>query len=135
MKPIVWTIAGSDCSSGAGIQADLLTFNDLQVHGCALTSVVTAQNSSRVDSLFCLNPDFIKSQIQVLSEEFFPKAIKIGLLGSFETAKVIARVLEKTKIPTVMDPIYFSTSGARLMDLEALKKSVEVLAPYILFTP
>src|SRR5665648_456192 len=81
MKPIVWTIAGSDSGGGAGIQADHHTFQALNTFGCSVITTVTAQNSFQVDDLFVLPERQIQAQINTLMNDLPPRAIKLGLLG------------------------------------------------------
>ncbi len=80
MRPIVWSVAGSDSGGGAGIQADLLTCHDLGAHGCSVISAITAQNSTRVKGVDAVLMQSFVSQIDAIEEDLPAAAIKIGLL-------------------------------------------------------
>ncbi len=81
-KPIAWTIAGSDSGGGAGIQADLHTFNALGVYACTVVTAITAQNSETVEDIFYLPAENIFSQLIVLANDLPARAIKLGMLGN-----------------------------------------------------
>ncbi len=130
--PPVLTIAGSDCSSGAGIQADLKTFTALGCYGLtALTSVV-AEVPSKVTRIQLLEAAMIQDQITVLAETFPIAAAKTGMLGGkSQIASVIAawHPLAKRGIPLVIDPVMVATSGRRLLEVDALTLLLEELFP------
>lgn len=126
-KPIVWTIAGSDSGGGAGIQADLLTFNDLKTFGCTVITAVTAQNSLAVNHVELLPPTSIRAQLETLHSDLPPAAVKIGMVGSNETAHVISELISNLEVPIILDPVLFSTTGNSLsydLDLEVFKNSL-----------
>lgn len=108
------TIAGSDSSGGAGIQADIKTMSAL---GCFATSVitaVTAQNTTGVKAIHHIPADIIAAQIDAVLDDMPPMAIKIGMISSAEAAQVICDRLRKVRVPIVLDPVMTSTSGHSL---------------------
>ena len=138
MKPIVWTIAGSDSSGSAGIQADLNVFQHLEVQGCSVVTAITSQNIHEIKAIEYVSPDHIAAQLTALQKELKPKAIKIGMLGKIETLERIAYFLESYDGPAVLDPLLFSTSGKALFeaDQDFYIKNLTKLFPFIdLLTP
>jgi hydroxymethylpyrimidine/phosphomethylpyrimidine kinase len=110
------TIAGSDPSGGAGIQADLKTFAALEVYGFSALTAVIAQNSSRVLRVAALNPAMVAAQIEAVALEHKPNAVKIGALGTAAIVKAVAAALSEHKLAApVIDPVLLSSSGARLL--------------------
>src|ERR1700680_4893226 len=91
--PIALTIAGSDSSGGAGVQADLKTFAALGVYGASVITALTAQNTEAVRAIELATPDMVAAQIDAVMEDFSVAAIKIGMLGSAEIAGVVAERL------------------------------------------
>lgn len=139
INPPVLTIAGSDCSAGAGIQADLKTFSALGCYGLtALTSVV-AEVPAKVDSIQLLSAEMIAAQIRVLLGAYPVAAAKTGMLGGKEqiTAVVNAwRPMENRGIPLVIDPVMVATSGSRLLEKDAMNAMTQELFPLAyLITP
>lgn len=137
--PVVLTVAGSDCSAGAGIQADLKTFTSLGCFGLtALTSVV-AETPSLVDSIQLLEPAMIKAQIRVLAEGFPIAAAKTGMLGGRAQIEAVVQAwtpLAAAGVPLVVDPVMVATSGGRLLEREAEASLVGRLIPLArLITP
>lgn len=137
---IAWTIAGSDSSGGAGITADLLTFNDLNVHGCSIITAATAQNTNGVQAINLLSSEQIKSQLYALHESHIPQAIKIGMIGSIETIEILEKYFKITPAKIILDPVMISSSGDFLFDgkkenyIQHLKKLfpfVDLLTPNI----
>src|SRR5262245_28404986 len=131
------TIAGSDPSGGAGIQADLKTFSRLRVYGMAIVGAMTAQNSLGVSSVAEVAPDFVSQQLDTLFTDIRPDAVKTGMLL---TAGVIDVVAEKVKqygiTNLVVDPVMMSTSGATLMNPDAITIFRRKLLPLaLLITP
>lgn len=116
MKPClktILTIAGSDPMSGAGIQADIKAAASRSVFALSAISVITAQNSRGVSSFTPVPPDVLKAQLDAITEEVIPDAIKIGIIGSVENARVILDFLRHLpKIPVILDPVIGSTSGS-----------------------
>ncbi len=110
------TIAGSDPSGWAGLQADLSVFADLGVRGLSTVAALTAQNCSEVKATFPVPASFVKKQVFALLDEFRVDAIKIGMLGSTANIKVVAEIIRSAKLHNiVLDPVFFSTSGYPLM--------------------
>ncbi len=127
MIPIALTIAGSDPSGGAGIQADLKTFHQLGVYGTTAITLVTVQNSTRVSRVETLDPALVSEQIAAVLEDFPPLAIKTGALGTAAIAEAIARIT--FPCPLVVDPVMISKHGAPLVDVSARSAIRTVLLP------
>src|SRR5579872_1885209 len=100
-KPVALTIAGSDPSGGAGIQADLKTFHQFGVYGEAVVTLVTVQNSVRVSRVEVLPPDLIAEQIAAVLEDIPPAAAKTGALGSADALRAVARAAASFRFPLV----------------------------------
>lgn len=135
---IAWTIAGSDSGSGAGIQADLKTMNAFGVHGCSVITAVTAQNSIGVDAIESVSPNLLREQLRVLKLDLSPAAIKLGMLGTASSCEIIAEFLDQFQnLPLLIcDPILTSTSGATLLDSEALDMLIHGIFPNVdILTP
>jgi len=136
MPPVALTIAGSDPSGGAGIQADLKTFHQCGVYGQAAITLITVQNSVRVSRVEVLPADLVAEQIAALLEDSPPKAAKTGALGSAEIVETIARMATGFPFPLVVDPVMISKHGARLLPPEAVEVLAERLLPVAaLITP
>ena len=115
------TIAGSDSGGGAGIQADLKTFAALGVHGTSVVTCITAQNPAKVLAVEACRPEIVRKQLHAVFEELRPKAVKTGMLYSAEIVREVARLLRKEgQVPLVIDPVMISTSGARLLEDDAI---------------
>lgn len=114
-KPIVWTIAGSDSGGGAGIQADLLTLHDLQVHGCSVITALTAQNSIAVTDVQFTTPQNLSAQLQTLAKDLPAKTIKIGMVGKVSLLNIIHDFISQFKGDVILDPVMLSTSGNNLL--------------------
>jgi hydroxymethylpyrimidine/phosphomethylpyrimidine kinase len=113
------TIAGSDPSGGAGLQADLKTFAAFGVHGFSAITALIAQNSARVARTAPVDPAMLTAQIQVLAEECRPAALKSGALGNAANVRAVAAAIARFKLPApVVDPVMVASSGARLLDAE-----------------
>lgn len=126
---VVLTIAGSDSSGGAGIQADLKTFEAFDVFGCSVITVLTAQNTNGVTDIYEINPLFVKAQIDTVLKDFDVKAIKIGMLFSNEIIDVIRESIKNLKIPIVFDPVFISKAGSKLLNDDAIE-NLKTLLPY-----
>lgn len=118
--PVVLSIAGSDSSGGAGIQADLKTFSALGVYGATAITAITAQNTLGVHSQFALSPQIVYEQIVAVIEDIHPSCVKIGMLSNNEIAITVADTLKKYSIPIILDPVIVSSSGHRLLSVEAI---------------
>jgi len=115
--PIALTIAGSDSSGGAGIQADLKTFSALHVYGASVITALTAQNTLGVEGIHSVPAPFVSVQLDAVLDDLDISAIKIGMVGSGEVAAVIARTLPAyAESPVVIDPVTVSESGHLLLD-------------------
>jgi hydroxymethylpyrimidine/phosphomethylpyrimidine kinase len=137
MTAIALTIAGSDSSGGAGIQADLKTFSALEVYGASVITALTAQNTQRVEAVHVVPPDFVLAQMRAVAADLEVDAIKIGMLA---TGPVIEAVAEGLKdfagIPVVLDPVMIAASGDPLLDPEAVDALRSILIPLAtLITP
>jgi hydroxymethylpyrimidine/phosphomethylpyrimidine kinase len=134
--PVALTIAGSDPSGGAGIQADLKTFHQFGVYGEAVITLVTVQNTCRVDAVEVMPAQLVLDQLKAVLEDIPPGAAKTGALGSAEVAGAVARTAAEFRFPLVVDPILMSTHGLPLADpcaLEVLRR--ELLPRATLVTP
>lgn len=124
------TIAGFDPSGGAGIQADIKTMSAL---GCFATSVLTAlpvQNTMGVRAIYPIPYQAVKEQIEIILEDIFPDALKIGMVHTSELVTTIVKTLSKyPKIPIVFDPVMVATSGHRLIEDETIQSIVSKLFP------
>jgi len=115
-QPVALTVAGTDPSGGAGIQADLKTFAALGVYGFSAITVVVAQNSSRVLSTVAMEPEMVSAQIGALMMQLRPHAMKTGALGEPGIVVAVARAIEDFELPApVVDPVMLSSSGTRLL--------------------
>ncbi|NKB24915.1 MAG: bifunctional hydroxymethylpyrimidine kinase/phosphomethylpyrimidine kinase [Kiritimatiellae bacterium] len=135
-KPIVWTIAGSDSSGGAGIQSDLKTFNALEVHGCSILTAITAQNLENVIGIEYLSVSVLNDQWESLIESLAPTAIKIGMPGNRLAIEYIAGKISSRNFFTVIDPVMAATSGHHLIEPEIHEIFTACLLPLAdLLTP
>ena len=117
------TIAGSDCSGGAGIQADIKTMTTNGVYAMSVITALTAQNTTGVTGIVNIEPDFVKKQMETVFEDIYPDAIKIGMVSSAEIVEAIACEFIKFKAKNiVLDPVMVATSGSKLMESSALKE-------------
>lgn len=124
------TIAGSDSGGGAGIQADLKAFSANGVFGMSVITAVTAQNTKEVRSVQNIDPAIIKDQIEAVFDDLPVDAVKIGMLSTVETIKVVAQTLQKYKPPfVVVDPVMVSKGGHRLLQQEAIFSLKENILP------
>lgn len=129
--PVALTIAGSDSSAGAGLQADLKTFGALGVFGVTAVTCVVAEVPGKVGRIDAVNPANVREQIELLLASFPIGAIKTGLLFSAEVVDVVASILEErsAKVPLVVDPVMVATSGARLLQPDAVESYQRRLFP------
>lgn len=129
MKTVL-SIAGSDPSGGAGIQADLKTFCAYKVYGMAAITALTSQNTVGVDDVQPVSAAFLMKQLKAIYEDIRIDAVKIGMLGTLENVIAVSQFLEETKIDNVViDPVLASTSGWTLLEDEAIKLLKEALFP------
>ena len=124
------TIAGSDCSGGAGIQADLKTMTMNGVYAMSAITALTAQNTTGVRGIQESTPGFLKQQLDAIFEDIYPDAVKIGMVASSELIRVIADRLRHYEAKNiVVDPVMVATSGSALMKDDAVQTLVEELLP------
>lgn len=124
------SIAGSDCSGGAGIQADLKTMTMNGVYAMSAVTALTAQNTTGVSAIMEVTPEFLGQQIDMIFEDIRPEAVKIGMVSSAELIRVIAHRLRAYRAENVVvDPVMVASSGARLIDGEAVAVLKEELLP------
>ena len=123
------TIAGSDSSGGAGIQADIKTMSALGIYSCTVITAITAQNTSNVDHILPLSSSIIKKQIDSVLSDIRIDAIKIGMVYNNEIITTISDILEQSKIPTVLDTIISAGTGAQLLQKEFLSDFKRKLVP------
>ena len=129
MIPVALTIAGSDPSGGAGIQADLKTFHQFGIYGQAVITLITVQNTVKVSRVECLDPQLVQEQIEAVLEDMPPGAVKTGALGNCSIIEVVARMWSTSAIPLVVDPVMISKHGASLIAAEAREALVSLLLP------
>ena len=129
-KRTALTIAGSDCSGGAGIQADLKTMTMNGVYAMSAITALTAQNTTGVRAIQESTPEFLRQQIDAIFEDIVPDAVKIGMVSSSELIFVIADRLRAYQAQNVVvDPVMVATSGSSLMKSDAVQTLVHILLP------
>ncbi len=109
------TIAGSDSSGGAGIQADLKTFSALGIYATTVITILTAQNTKTVSDIFITPPEFFKNQLLTTLEDIKPDIIKIGVLYDDSIIEIVYDAIRHLKIPIILDPILISGTGVKLL--------------------
>jgi hydroxymethylpyrimidine/phosphomethylpyrimidine kinase len=131
------TIAGSDSSGGAGIQADLKTFAALGVYGTSAITAITAQNTLGVTQTFPLPADLVTAQIEAVATDISLHATKIGMLANSAIAEAVAATIQEMDLPNVVvDPVLVAKSGDRLLDEDAVQTLTQELLPRaLLVTP
>ena len=129
MKKVL-TIAGSDCSGGAGIQADLKTMMAHKVYGMSAITSLTAQNTTGVYGISDVTPDFLANELECIFDDIFPDAVKIGMVSDKDLIHVIAEKLKQYKAENiVVDPVMVATSGAKLISDDAVEILKQELFP------
>lgn len=129
MKTVL-TIAGSDCSGGAGIQADLKTMMAHGVYGMSVITALTAQNTLGVSKVSKVEDEMVKAQLESVFGDIFPDAVKIGMVHASSTIEMIARILKKYRPKhIVVDTVMVSSSGKALLEKDAMKTLQEKLLP------
>jgi hydroxymethylpyrimidine/phosphomethylpyrimidine kinase len=130
---VALTIAGSDSGGGAGIQADLLTFASLGVHGTSAVTALTAQNTVGVTGVHVPPVEFLLAQIEAVLDDLPVAATKTGMLATEEVVRAVAGLAAEGRLPNlVVDPVLVSSTGARLLDPGAERAYTEALFPYAL---
>lgn len=125
----VLSIAGSDSSSGAGIQADLKTLSSLGTYGCSAITAITVQNTKNIFEVFPIPSEIVIRQINSILNDIRIDAIKIGMVYDEIIINKIFKILNNTKIPIIVDPIFTSTSGKNLIKYEAIKALTKKILP------
>lgn len=133
--PRILTIAGSDSSGGAGIQADIKTITVLGGYAMSAITAITAQNTLGVTMVEVLPPALIAAQIDACTSDIGVDAVKIGMLGSPEIAAVVADRMEALGVPVVFDPVMIATSGAALADSATIAAFERLMQLSTLTTP
>lgn len=129
MKSVL-TIAGSDSSGGAGIQADLKTMMAHDVYGMSAITALTAQNTTGVSKIMEVTPEFLGEELEMIFADIYPDAVKIGMIGSCSLISMIRRKLEKFQANhVVLDPVMVATSGAKLLPEDAMEALQAELFP------
>jgi hydroxymethylpyrimidine/phosphomethylpyrimidine kinase len=127
---VALTIAGSDPTGGAGLQADLKVFRSFKVHGFSVVSAITAQNTEEIDSVFPVEQDSFKKQLHSLLSDVRPDAIKMGMLYSKWAVKIVEEIIKKYSLSNfVIDPVTVSSSGTSLVAEGTLDALREILFP------
>ena len=132
---VVLTIAGSDSSGGAGIQADLKTFEAFGVFGTTAITVLTAQNTTGVEQIVPMDASFVKKQIEMVFKDFDVAAIKIGMLFNKEIIDMVSEVIKELDIPIVLDPVSISKAGSPLLEDDAIEAMHALFDHVTLITP
>jgi len=133
--PRILAIAGSDSSGGAGIQADIKTITMLGGYAMTAITAVTAQTTTGVQAVEALSPDMVAAQIDACVSDIGVDAVKIGMLGSPEIARVVADRLEALDVPVVFDPVMVATSGSALADTDTIAAFEGLMRLATLATP
>jgi hydroxymethylpyrimidine/phosphomethylpyrimidine kinase len=135
-KPVALTIAGSDPSGGAGIQADLKTFHQFGVYGEAVITLITVQNTLGVERIECLAPDLVADQIRAVIGDIPPAAAKTGALGNRGIIEAVSALAAGFSFPLVVDPVISSKHSAALLEADAINALKILLLPHaFLLTP
>jgi hydroxymethylpyrimidine/phosphomethylpyrimidine kinase len=129
MVPKCLTIAGSDSGGGAGIQADLKAFAAAGCFGTSAIVALTAQNTTGVTAVHEVPPAFVRAQLEAVFDDLGVDAVKTGMLFSIAVIETVADFLAEHPVPLVVDPVMVSSSGARLLELDAAATLVERLFP------
>ena len=129
MIPRCLTIAGSDSGGGAGIQADLKAFAAAGCHGMSAIVALTAQNTVGVTAVHEVPPDFVRAQLEAVFDDLGVDAAKTGMLFSVPVIETVADYLEQHPVPLVVDPVLIASSGARLLEEDAVQTLVARLFP------
>jgi len=123
------TIAGSDPSGGAGLQADLKTFHQHGVYGTSIVTLLTVQNTQAVKAVDVLQPEFVRAQLDSVVGDIPPQAAKTGALGNAAIVEAVADRARSFSFPLVVDPVMISKHGAPLLDDDAVEILVSQLLP------
>ncbi len=138
---VALSIAGSDPTGGAGLQADLQVFRALGVHGSGVVTALTVQDSSKVHEVLPVFPNVVLAQLRKLFADFTPDAVKIGMLASDDVARMVERGLRSLgdapgeRPPIVLDPVFEASDGTRLVERRALAAIQDLVGVTTLITP
>jgi hydroxymethylpyrimidine/phosphomethylpyrimidine kinase len=135
VTPRILTIAGSDSGGGAGIQADIKTVTMLGGHAMTAVTAVTAQNTHGVEAVHLIPTDIVIAQIDSVVRDIGVDAVKIGMIGSAETAEAVADYLKRLTVPIVFDPVMVATSGSVLADARTIAAFHKLMAIASVVTP
>ncbi|WP_415901869.1 bifunctional hydroxymethylpyrimidine kinase/phosphomethylpyrimidine kinase [Neptuniibacter sp. QD29_5] len=127
--PNVLTIAGSDSGGGAGIQADLKTFSAIGAYGASAITVLTAQNTQSVKSIYPVSAEFLLQQLDAVFDDIEINAVKTGMLGNTDMVLTVASFLKSKNVSLVIDPVMVSTSGSKLLSDDGIDCLVKHLIP------
>ncbi len=125
----ILTIAGSDSSGGAGIQADLKAISATGAYGLSVITVLTAQNTMGVDAIYPVAINFLKQQMETVVRDIRIDAIKVGMLGTPGVIKAVSQFVRQVSCPVVIDPVMVAKSGDRLLHADALIALRELIIP------
>jgi len=127
--PIALTIAGSDCSAGAGIQADLKAFHRAGIHGLSAVTCVVSEAPGIVEAIHPIPPEIVASQVSLLLDHYSIRAVKTGMLFSVAHIRAILPALLSCHLPIVVDPVMIATSGDPLVEPDAIASYRDELCP------
>ena len=135
-RAVALTIAGSDPSGGAGIQADLKTFHQFGLYGEAVITLLTVQNTQGVSRVEIMPATLVCEQIEAILADIPPSAAKLGALGNANVVRAVAQIADRFRFPLVVDPVMISKHGAPLMSEDARQAVIQqLLAKAFLLTP
>ncbi|HFI0686902.1 TPA: bifunctional hydroxymethylpyrimidine kinase/phosphomethylpyrimidine kinase [Streptococcus suis] len=126
---VALSIAGTDPTGGAGVMADLKSFQARSVYGMAVVTSVVAQNTKGVQLIRHLDQEILEEQLKSVFQDIVPDAIKTGMLAQVETIELVASYLAEQKCPYVLDPVMVATSGDRLIEEDAIQALKTKLLP------
>ena len=132
---VVLSIAGSDSSGGAGIQADLKTFEAFDVFGTTAITALTAQNTTGVEQIVAMDASFVQKQIEMVLKDLDVAAIKIGMLFNKEIIETVGEMIKALTIPVIVDPVSISKAGSPLLEEDALDAMYALFEHATLITP
>jgi hydroxymethylpyrimidine/phosphomethylpyrimidine kinase len=133
--PRILIIAGSDSGGGAGIQADIKTVTMLGGHAMTAITAITAQNTLGVSAIMPVPAQMVLAQMEAVISDIGVDAVKIGMIGSADTAQAVAEQLERLDVPIIFDPVMVATSGADLADAETIAAFERLMALASVVTP
>lgn len=128
-RPVVLTVAGSDPSGGAGLQADLKTIHQHGGYGAAVPTVITVQNTQGVEDVSPLRAELVRAQLGAVLSDLRPRAAKTGALGSVEVAHLLGTVMKQTEFPWVVDPVWLPSRGRPLSSAKVVAAYRESVIP------